>query len=123
MFGLILEPEEKQLLPFCGMPVCLLMKDGSRKIGQLTSCGSGRLVLNGVSAGGGNATVSRKTAARRTSRKRARKPREDFDIPMPPAAEEWNGLSIAPPGPDPGFAPSPQRENVPLRSVESILIL
>ncbi|WP_276358345.1 hypothetical protein [Cohnella caldifontis] len=121
MFGLMLEPVEKAILPYCGRAVMVLMKDGSRKIGQLTSCSSGRLVLNGEEESGEEAFVSRKARIRRTSRRRTRKSRID---PAPQPAESWDGLSLAPLGPEP---PSPYpmfpRESVPLKAVESILLL
>jgi hypothetical protein len=122
MFGLILEPEEKKLLPFRGMPVCLLMKDGSRKIGLLTSCGSGRLVLNGEFGNNGEVTVSRKTAARRTNRKRGRKPQESAEPLQLHAEGDRDGLPFAQIGPEPMFSSMP-RENVPLKSVDSIVVL
>jgi len=38
---------EHNVSRFCGLPVLVVMQDGSRYKGILSSCGSGRLVLNG----------------------------------------------------------------------------
>jgi hypothetical protein len=122
MFGLVLEPDEKQILPYCGMPVLVLMKDGSRKIGQLTSCSSGRLVLNGDAPGGEEAVVSRKAGVRRAARRRPRAQTDDRWGAAPPPPEGWDGLSIPPLGPEPQI-PFAVRESVPLKAVESIMIL
>lgn len=124
MFGQMLDPDAKQLSPFIGLPVCLIMKDGSRKIGQLTACKSGRIILNGDDGDAGDATVSRKTGTRRTGRRRARKS-EDAQEAFRPGPEEtslWGELPAEPFGLDPGFSPM-ARESVPLKSVESVLVL
>lgn len=38
---------EENIVRFCGLPVCVIMQDGSRHAGILSSCGNGRLILNG----------------------------------------------------------------------------
>jgi hypothetical protein len=42
---------------FCGYPVGVIMKDGSRHVGILSSCGNGKLQLN-AEAGGIEASVA-----------------------------------------------------------------
>jgi hypothetical protein len=133
MFGLMLDPDEKQLLPYKGRQVCLLMKDGSRKIGKLTGCVSGRLILNGEAQDAAGATLSRKTTARRQDRRR-RKPQNTSAPQVPQQDAIWgdfsggfpegfsDDFSLAPLGMDPMFASNP-KEKVPLNTVESILIL
>ncbi len=121
MFGLILEPDEKQLEPYRGAAVCLVMKDGSRKIGQLTACGSGRLILNGEGENG-EAKISRKNGARRLNRKRTRKAQASSETVSPPVDGEWGDLSISPIGMEP-YAPAMPKENIPLKTVESVIIL
>lgn len=126
MFGLMLEPEEKQLTPFFGMPVCLLMKDGSRKIGQLTSCRAGKLTLGGEVKDAGDATVSRKESQRRSKRPRTRKPKQSVsDKPVftpEPGYNEFDEFAVSSLGFEPMLS-GRARENVPLHSVESILVL
>lgn len=38
---------EENIQRFCGLPVCVVMLDGTRHIGVLSHCGSGRVTLNG----------------------------------------------------------------------------
>jgi len=44
---------EERIRPFCGNLVCVLMKDGTRHVGVLSSCGKGRIILNGELEGAG----------------------------------------------------------------------
>lgn len=37
---------EQIISQFCGRPVCVIMQDGTRYIGQLSRCSQGKLVLN-----------------------------------------------------------------------------
>jgi len=37
---------EEHINRFCGMPVCIVTKEGHRHVGILTSCKDGRLALN-----------------------------------------------------------------------------
>ncbi|MNZ59228.1 hypothetical protein D3C78_772590 [compost metagenome] len=37
---------EDTIQPFCGMPVCVIMHDGSRHVGILSSCKDGKVMLN-----------------------------------------------------------------------------
>ncbi|WP_127491053.1 hypothetical protein [Paenibacillus glycanilyticus] len=39
--------EEDIVSRYCGMPVYIIMKDGSRHIGRLSKCKGGKLTLNG----------------------------------------------------------------------------
>ncbi|ACS99788.1 hypothetical protein [Paenibacillus sp. JDR-2] len=39
--------EEDIVSRYCGMPVYIIMKDGSRHIGMLSRCAGGKLTLNG----------------------------------------------------------------------------
>ncbi|CDN42303.1 hypothetical protein [Paenibacillus sp. D9] len=38
---------EEHVQRFCGMPVCAILKDGTRHMGILTACHGGRIYLNG----------------------------------------------------------------------------
>ncbi|WP_042164503.1 hypothetical protein [Paenibacillus gorillae] len=38
---------EEVIANFCGLPVCVIMRDGMRHVGVLSHCGNGRLTLNG----------------------------------------------------------------------------
>lgn len=122
MFELQLHPEEKQLLPYRGMPVCLIMKDGSRKIGQLTACRGGKIILNGNAEDDREAAVTRKTAARRAKRPRARKPAGTFAPRQGLENPEWDDFGGGFFDGQPPFASTP-REKVPLNAVESVLVL
>jgi len=42
----ILPLQEEYVNRFCGMPVCIVTKEGHRHVGILTSCKNGRLALN-----------------------------------------------------------------------------
>ncbi|WP_424769387.1 hypothetical protein [Paenibacillus sp. sgz302251] len=44
---------------FCGMPVCVVMNDGSRHIGILSSCRGGKLLLNADRDGGPEAMLKK----------------------------------------------------------------
>jgi hypothetical protein len=121
MFEMRVEPEEQQLLPFYGMPVCLVMKDGSQKVGRLTACRSGRVILNGSDNDDAGSAVSRKRESRRKNHPRARKPKESPAAAKPevPGGDDFD---IAPFGPGPQYT-MPPPETVPLQAVESVLIL
>ncbi|MBW5449429.1 hypothetical protein GE107_25715 [Cohnella sp. CFH 77786] len=124
MFELRLDPDEKQLHPYKGHQVCLLMKDGTRKIGQLTACISGKVILNGGADDPIEATISRKAAATRrgAGRRRARKPLDPPAPHQPQQEQEWDDFSFAPIGLERPLASLP-RESVPLKKVDSILVL
>ncbi|WP_339279688.1 hypothetical protein NYE40_07255 [Paenibacillus sp. FSL W8-1187] len=38
---------EDHIKQFCGMPVCMILKDGTRHVGMLTACRDGHIFLNG----------------------------------------------------------------------------
>ncbi|MFF2094224.1 hypothetical protein [Paenibacillus sp. NPDC058174] len=38
--------QEEVIANFCGLPVCVIMRDGTRHIGVLSHCRNGRLTLN-----------------------------------------------------------------------------
>jgi len=117
MFDCHVEPMEKRLLPYCGMPVCLLMKDGSRIVGRMTACRKGALILNGDAANKSAATASRSTVSRRANRARirasTRKP-----APQLPAMPPFAPLSLEPLAWD-----VTESNQVPLNAIESVLIL
>lgn|GEM_PF-2261820 len=131
MFECRVEPLEKQLLPYCGMPVCLLMKDGRRIVGRMTACRKGALILNGDSLNKpATAAFSRSTAGRRAKRTRIqsrnRKPQTTANLPFVPVEP------LAPFGPIEPLAPlrleppawgTAKSDQVPLRTIESVLIL
>lgn len=117
-----LKPEKAQLLPHIGSPVCLVMKDGSFKIGQLTACRGGKISLNG------SPDRARVAAVTRKSGKRAGKSRANAAKPAVPIPNEghpaWQGPPFAPLGLEPLHAPAPApQENVPLHTVDSIFLL
>lgn len=41
---------EERINQFCGMPVCIVTTDGQRHVGILSSCNSGRVMLNSPSS-------------------------------------------------------------------------
>lgn len=120
LFECRVEPVESQLLPYRGMPVCLLMKDGGRIVGRLTACRKGSVILNGDSDGQAKpaATASRSAAGRRAKRNRVRsrhpKPLPVANVPSAP----FGPLSLEP------LPWDMERSGpVPLREIESVLIL
>lgn len=128
-----LKPERTELLPHIGAPVCLVMKDGSFKIGQLTGCRGGKISLNGPADRVRAAAITRKPgkSGKRTGKTRANaaKPaaRTPATAPLPednhphPA---WQGPQFAPLSLEPLPAPpSAPQENVPLHTVDSIFLL
>lgn len=121
MFECRVEPVEKRLLPYCGMPVCLLMKDGRRIVGRMTACRKGAVILNGDGRGKPAATASRSTAGRRAKRTRVQSRNR---APQPSANASF--APFAPFGPlslDPLSWGTAKSDQVPLRSIESVLIL
>lgn len=48
---------EEVVNQFCGYPVCVVMNDGTRHVGILSSCGGGKVQLN-AGAGGTEASVT-----------------------------------------------------------------
>jgi hypothetical protein len=121
MFEVRLEPNEQQLMPFYGMPVCLLMKDGSQKVGTLTACRAGRVILNGRVGEHVDLTLPRKKRVRRVNRARARKPKESSAAELP-QVQGGDDFDIDPFGLGPTYEASPP-ESVPARSVESVIVL
>jgi hypothetical protein len=109
---------EKQLLPLCGLPVCVVMKDGTRHFGVLTSCRDGKLVLNGQ-------PEEDSPLPSRRAKKRGQRPRKRLDVQgkgrtglsmpkepfMPP-------LSLGPIEPIAG-----PRIVLPLKPIETVLIM
>ncbi|MGO4540874.1 hypothetical protein [Paenibacillus sp. 2TAB19] len=58
---------------FCGMPVCVIMQDGIRHVGILSSCKGGKLTLNGETGEpDGNEAIVSKTPAQ-TAKKKGKK--------------------------------------------------
>jgi len=63
---------EENLNQFCGQPVCVVMKDGTRHVGILSRCRGGRLVLNDDAPEAyGSAAGQHEAEGKRRSRRRA----------------------------------------------------
>lgn len=126
MFEHCVEPVEKRLLPYCGMPVCLFMKDGSRIVGRLTACRKGAVILNGDSLRKQATAAARSTSGRRgkrtkiQSRKRGQQPTATGNAMPAPLApfSPFGPLSLEPPSWD-----AAKPDQVPLRAIDSVLIL
>jgi len=118
LFELVLQPDEKVLQPYCGAMVCVIRKDGTRTIGRMTACGAGRLVLNGEEGEIPKARVARKKGGRARSGRELAAEYED----APYSDGGWGELSIAPIGLEP-YAGTAARETIPLKSIESVVIL
>ncbi|TJY39858.1 hypothetical protein E5161_18150 [Cohnella pontilimi] len=124
MFEMRVAPEEQQLRQFYGMPVRLVMKDGSFKMGRLTGCRGGRIILNGTDGDDAETGLSRSKHSRRNSRTRSRKAKDTPVGAFPDAPPEVaGGFGFAPFGPGPAQFPAVPRESVPLHAVDSVLIL
>jgi len=125
MFEIRVAAEEEQLLPFCGYSVVLLMKDGTQKVGRLTACRSGRIVLNGTEADETDTGVP-KAATRRKRRTRTRNGKGRTTKlaaePLQLAANPQFPVDPFSFGPPPNYAPE-TREVVLLQNVNSVLVL
>ncbi|CAM4380761.1 hypothetical protein L1N85_23235 [Paenibacillus alkaliterrae] len=51
--------QEDVVNQYCGLPVCVIMNDGSRHVGILSSCKSGKLLLNAEMGGGAEAMLNK----------------------------------------------------------------
>ena len=123
MFEFCVKPEERQLLPYRGMPVCLFMKDGSQIIGRMTAYRKGSVILNGE-AGRARTAATGKPTGRPVSRLRARKSQQAA-APQPcPFCMPWPDAPFAPLslGPPPVLTAS-QRDAIPLQRIDAVLIL
>ncbi|WP_027094692.1 hypothetical protein [Cohnella thermotolerans] len=129
----MLEPnvpiDEEHLLPFKGLPVCVVMNDGTRHFGLLTGCSKGKVVLNGdLEDDPFNAPPA--NSVRKPARRRARKggakraPRkanvrsdsagqaaENVGAPL----NEWGSLGLAPVA-GPSIV-------LPMEPIEAVLLL
>lgn len=67
----------ERIQPFCGNIVCVLMQDGTRHVGILSSCDKGRIILNDDLEGAGKLYVNQRSGseskAAAGSKKRGRK--------------------------------------------------
>jgi len=61
---------EDNIHRFCGMPVHVVMQDGSRYTGILTSCVNGKLMLNGHTGKGPEASLAKVTPKAKPSKKK-----------------------------------------------------
>ena len=126
MFEYGVEPIENKLLPYCGHSVCLLMKDGTRKLGRMTACRRGSVILNGDNENKRAATAAREANGRRVGGKlltRSRKPLSSSTLPSWSAETAWDGMPFAPLSLVPLAFASAQRDQVPLQEIDSVLIL
>jgi hypothetical protein len=97
---------EERIRPFCGNIVCVLMQDGTRHVGVLSSCGKGRVILNGELPGSGKLYVNQSSGGGTStlaagSKKRGRKARKS----APTAQTLAYPFGYAGPGFYPGFYP------------------
>jgi hypothetical protein len=95
----------ERIRPFCGNIVCVLMQDGTRHVGVLSSCGKGQVILNDGVEGAGKLHVNQRsggvTKQAAGSKKRGRKTKKTA-----PTAET-SAFPFGYPGPGyyPGFFP------------------
>jgi hypothetical protein len=131
-----LKPERTELLPHIGSPVCLVMKDGSLKFGQLTACRLSSLQLNGPTEQARSSAVSRNPCKSGKSGKRTTKTQSSAAKSGPHSPEsapladeihpEWQEPPFHPLALEPLFPPvsAPDKpENVPLDDIDSIFLL
>lgn len=115
-------PDEAQLRPLRGRVVSVLMKDGARHTGILTSCGKSSIVLNGNAATGpaGRTSASSKRSRRSPERNRKASVKAGPSAERELAAESamWGALSFGP-----GSDLTAARVVLPVRAVEAVLLL
>lgn len=51
--------QEDVIHQYCGFPVCVVMNDGTRHVGILSSCQGGRVLLNADAGGGAEAMLAK----------------------------------------------------------------
>ena len=68
--GRIYPLHEEVVNQFCGYPVGVIMNDGTRHVGILSSCGGGRLLLNGGNGGVGISEANLTEAQTQISKKK-----------------------------------------------------
>ncbi|QYR20708.1 hypothetical protein KZ483_23455 [Paenibacillus sp. sptzw28] len=102
---------EEHIEKFCGMPVCIVTKEGQRHVGILSSCRGGRLMLNenqGYSSAASVGTAGGITHVQSKSKKKGRKTGKTVQTLQTDKAETQ---SYDPYYPYNGFAPySPYAE-------------
>ncbi|MFC4102231.1 hypothetical protein [Paenibacillus xanthanilyticus] len=108
---------EERINMFCGMPVCIITKEGTRHIGILSHCRGGRVTLNGDQAGpavssetpGGNEKKSKGKQAKKGKKTEAKK------TAPAPAKAEIQAYPFDPfyPYPGPGPYSGPYRPHNP----------
>ncbi|WP_028612213.1 hypothetical protein [Paenibacillus harenae] len=64
---------------FCGMPVCVIMNDGTRHVGILSSCRNGKVLLNAETSGGAEAVLA-KVQPQAVKKKKGAKGKKGSDL-------------------------------------------
>ena len=136
----MLEPQvpvtEDQLRQLQGLPVCIVMNDGTRHFGTITGCAKGKVVLNGIeddsaAEDDASARAGRKAGKNRNGRRagsriaktaRSRSKAEgDGTADEPPlqGANGWGYFGLGPP-PMPPFGP---KVVLPIKPIDAVLLL
>lgn len=125
MYKIRVEPKQQKLRPYCGMTVCLLMKDGSYKIGYLSACHKGSVVLNGNPYADHAHIASVRKARHKVKKQQARPRQPQLSLAPQYAASELalGGLQVGPIHLGPLTMQPPQPTKVPLQAIGSVLIL
>lgn len=125
MLESLFPPQQEQLRPLRGREVCVIMNDGARHTGILTSCGKSSLVLNGLAVNWNSAPAAKAVPGRkRSQRPIGRKRKANVQSGASPAIEGdgeaffWGDLSMAP-----STEYTSSRIVLPLRTVEAVLLL
>lgn len=123
MLESLFPPQQEQLRPLRGREVCVIMNDGVRHTGILTSCGKSSIVLNGLivnrkSSPDVKAIPGRKRSRRPIGRNREANVQSDSSVKGKEAASYWGGLSMAP-----NTEYTSSKIVLPLGTVEAVLLL
>lgn len=125
MFESVFTPDEEQLRPLRGRGVCVMMNDGTRHFGILTSCGRSSIVLNGDAVYSNSNPAGKNTARNKRSRRptacsRKANIKSGSVTEREHAAESayWGGLSM---GSSSEFAE--KKVVLPVSKVEAVLLL
>lgn len=77
--------QEDVVHQYCGLPVCVVMNDGTRHVGILSSCQGGRMLLNADAGGGAEAMLAKVQPKDSKKKKGGKAIKEDHKSGQPQA--------------------------------------
>lgn len=128
----------EELRQLRGLPVCVIMNDGSRHIGLLTGCSKTKIVLNGdpddeasapaLAGRAGAKGRAGRGGKKKPARKSATRPQDSLSAGEPdgpfPDAGGWNPLALGPLEPAGQMAPAfGPRVELPVGPIEAVFVI